>query len=150
MTIVSMNTCAPQLGWRPLLDSYLTSVPDAVQEGGRDHFSKLFEEQKKLICDLCEWLVQPCLDFIRHNCRLFITTSPLHLVHSLLNLYTCLLDEVIAGYQGGTSIPQTQVCVDLLLSSLSSLITVTHDPDPLPSLPLHRAYSGYSPSSSSP
>ena len=87
----------------------MTSVPDAVQEGGRDHFSKVFEDQQKLIRDLFDWLVQPCLDFIQHNCRLFLTTSPLHLVHSLLNLYTCLLDGAIAGYQGDTSIPQTQV-----------------------------------------
>ena len=109
----------------------MTSVPDAVQEGGRDHFSRVFEDQQKLIRDLFDWLVQPCLDFIQHNCRLFLTTSPLHLVHSLLNLYTCLLDGAIAGYQGDTSIPQTQVYTTPL-----PLHSNDYDPLLLLSLPL--------------
>ena len=110
----------------------MTSVPDAVQEGGRDHFSKVFEDQQKLIRDLFDWLVQPCLDFIQHNCRLFLTTSPLHLVHSLLNLYTCLLDGAIAGYQGDTSIPQTQVYTPHPFHYTATTMT---PPPPFPPLP---------------
>ena len=98
-----------QLGWRPLVDSYLVSIPDCVSEQNRDLYSGLIENQKALIQVLIDWLVQPSLDFIRHECKLFITTSPLHLVNTLLNLYTCLLDEFISGYEGD-SIPQTQVC----------------------------------------
>ena len=86
----------------------MISVPEAVSEPNKDIFSKLIEENNKIIRDLFNWLVQPCLDFIRHECKLFITTSELHLVHSLLNLYTCILDNFISA-QEGEPIAQKQV-----------------------------------------
>ena len=92
-----------------MVDSYLTSIPDAVRKGNRDLFSKLLEENKSLVQALVTWLVQPSLDFIRHSCRLFVTTSALHRVRSLLQLYSCLLDTFIDGMD---SVPQSQVlCV---------------------------------------
>ena len=90
------------------MESYMIIIPDAVPEAHRDIFSKLMEDHNTLIRDLFKWLVQPCLDFIRHECKLFVTTSPLHLVHSLLNLYTCILDDLIA-HQEGDPISQKQV-----------------------------------------
>ena len=102
-----------QLGWQPLVDSYLTSIPDAVRERNRDLFSKLMEENCSLVQGLVGWLVQPALDFIRHDCRLFVTTSALHRVHCLLQLYSCLLDEFIDGMD---SVPQSQVVVTILVS----------------------------------
>lgn len=39
--------------------------------------------------------MDPCLYFIRKNCRTFIQTSDMHLVQSLMNLYTCLMDEIV-------------------------------------------------------
>ena len=57
-----------QLGWKPLKDTYLEQLPDSVTE-----------EQKELIIELLEWLVQPCFDFIRHNSTKFIQTSELHM-----------------------------------------------------------------------
>ena len=95
-----------QLGWQPLVDSYLTSIPDAVREANRDVFSKLIEDNRSLVLDLISWLVQPSLDFIRHDCRLFVTTSALHRVSCLLHLYSCLLDNFIDGMD---SVSQTQV-----------------------------------------
>ena len=58
-------------------------------------FQGLTEEQLGLVNDLFEWLVDPCLYFIRKNCRTFIQTSDMHLVQSLMHLYTCLMDEII-------------------------------------------------------
>lgn len=43
------------------------------------------------IVDLFNWLVQPCLDFIDGECRFVVQTSPIHLAHSLMKLYTCLM-----------------------------------------------------------
>lgn len=100
-----------QLGWRPLLDSYLTSIPDAVREANRDVFSKLIEDNRSLVLDLFSWLVQPCLDFIRHDCRLFVTTSAQHRVSCLLQLYSCLLDNFIDGMD---SVSQTQVHTNIV------------------------------------
>ena len=45
--------------------------------------------------DLFDWLIDPCLYFIRKNCRTFIATSDMHLVQSLMRLYTCLMDEIV-------------------------------------------------------
>ena len=103
------------------MESYLASIPDAVDEANRDLYNKMFEDQKDLIRTLFDWLVQPSLDFIRHECKLFVTTSPLHLVHSLLNLYTCLLDEFITGNEGA-SIPQTQSTLWLQCLFIFSLV----------------------------
>ena len=58
-------------------------------------FQGLTEEQYGLVNDLFEWLVDPCLYFIRKNCKTFVQTSDMHLVQSLMNLYTCLMDEII-------------------------------------------------------
>ena len=78
----------------------MLTLPDAIND-----------ECKKLLKELISWLVQPSLDYIRHNCKLFLTTSPLHLVRSLLSLFTCLLDEVWVGAEeeGKAKIPHNQV-----------------------------------------
>jgi len=57
-----------QLGWRPLKDSYLTRLPKGINE-----------EQRDILDELFEWLIPACFDFIRHECKLFIQTSELHL-----------------------------------------------------------------------
>ena len=49
-----------------------------------------------MIEDLFSWLIQPCLDFIRHDCKMLITTSPIHLVKTMMRLFQDLLDEIIA------------------------------------------------------
>ena len=92
------------------MESYLSSIPDCVSEQNKNKFSILFDEQKDLIRTMFNWLVQPCLDFIRHNCKRFLVTSALHLVHSLINLYTCLLDEFILGVETDT-VPVSQSSV---------------------------------------
>jgi len=56
------------LGWRPLKESYIQGLPDTVSE-----------DQRELIGELCEWLIQPAFDFIRAQCKLVIKTSELHL-----------------------------------------------------------------------
>ncbi|NXK27218.1 DYH3 protein, partial [Arenaria interpres] len=72
-----------QLGWKPLKDSYMNTLPPNLQE-----------EHRELVNDLFMWLVQPCLEFIHLHCKAIVQTSSSHLSHSLMKLYTCLLDEV--------------------------------------------------------
>nr|XP_014349786.1 PREDICTED: dynein heavy chain 3, axonemal [Latimeria chalumnae] len=72
-----------QLGWNPLKESYMDTLP-----------ATLSAEHHELINDLFNWLVQPCLDFIRHECRFVVQTSPIHLAYSMMRLYTSLLDEI--------------------------------------------------------
>uniref|UniRef100_A0A8C9L6L3 AAA+ ATPase domain-containing protein n=1 Tax=Pavo cristatus TaxID=9049 RepID=A0A8C9L6L3_PAVCR len=62
-----------QLGWKPLKDSYMHTLPPNLQEEHRE-------------------LVRPCLDFIHHHCKAIVQTSSIHLTYSLMKLYTCLLE----------------------------------------------------------
>ena len=49
-----------------------------------------------MVEDLFSWLIQPCLDFIRHECKMLIQTSPIHLVKTMMRLFQDNLDEIIA------------------------------------------------------
>uniref|UniRef100_A0A8D2M5U6 Dynein axonemal heavy chain 3 n=1 Tax=Zonotrichia albicollis TaxID=44394 RepID=A0A8D2M5U6_ZONAL len=71
-----------QLGWKPLKDSYLKTLPPNLQE-----------EHRQLVDDLFMWLVEPCLDFIDHHCKFMVKTSSLHLSSSLMKLYSSLLGK---------------------------------------------------------
>uniref|UniRef100_A0A8W4FGK9 Dynein axonemal heavy chain 3 n=1 Tax=Sus scrofa TaxID=9823 RepID=A0A8W4FGK9_PIG len=63
-----------QLGWKPLKDSYMDTLP-----------SSLTEEHKEL----------PCLEFIRLQCKFVVQTSPIHLAFSMMRLCLfLLLDEI--------------------------------------------------------
>ncbi|KAM8960487.1 dynein axonemal heavy chain 3 [Pelodytes ibericus] len=72
-----------QLGWTPLKDSYMNTLPESLTKEHRD-----------LINDMFNWLIQPCLDFIRLECKFLVHTSPMHLTYSMMRLYSCLLDEI--------------------------------------------------------
>uniref|UniRef100_A0A2K5MUZ9 Dynein axonemal heavy chain 3 n=1 Tax=Cercocebus atys TaxID=9531 RepID=A0A2K5MUZ9_CERAT len=74
-----------QLGWKPLKDSYMDTLP-----------SSLTEEHKELVNDMFMWLVQPCLEFGRLHCKFVVQTSPIHLAFSMMRLYSSLLDEIRA------------------------------------------------------
>ncbi|XP_061175178.1 dynein axonemal heavy chain 3-like [Saccostrea echinata] len=75
-----------QMGWRPFKESYMQyELPEQLSQENRD-----------MVNDLFEWLIDPCLDFIRHHCKTFVNASEMHLVQSLMRLYTCLQDEIRA------------------------------------------------------
>ena len=112
----------------------MITIPEAIPEAHRDIFSKLMEDHSSLMRDLVKWLIHPCLDFIRLECKLFVTTSPLHLVHSLLNLFTSILDDLIA-HQEGDPISQKQVRIsstgvssNAILFSLSLSLSLSLSP----------------------
>ncbi|XP_072168572.1 dynein axonemal heavy chain 3-like [Diadema setosum] len=87
-----------QLGWRPLKTSYMDELPAC-----------LTAEHKELVNDLFEWLLDPCLDFLRHECKLFVETSAIHLSYSLMRLYTCLMDEIAASATEGSEMSSQQI-----------------------------------------
>uniref|UniRef100_A0A8C3L813 Dynein axonemal heavy chain 3 n=1 Tax=Chrysolophus pictus TaxID=9089 RepID=A0A8C3L813_CHRPC len=70
-----------QLGWKPLKDSYMHTLPPNLQE-----------EHRELVRALLTGRVEPCLDFIHHHCKAIVQTSSIHLTYSLMKLYTCLLE----------------------------------------------------------
>ncbi|MPC44116.1 Dynein heavy chain 3, axonemal [Portunus trituberculatus] len=57
-----------ELGWRPLKDSYLASLPGAVKP-----------EVRQMMDHVIEWLLPPLLKFVMNRCKFMIQTSELHL-----------------------------------------------------------------------
>ncbi|KAM4697749.1 dynein axonemal heavy chain 3 [Rhinophrynus dorsalis] len=97
---------AHQLGWKPLKDSYMDSLPE-----------NLTNEHREMVSDMFDWLVQPCLDFIRLECKFLVQTSPIHLTFSLMRLYTCLLDEIVSFSEEGQE-PMSSQQITLWLQGL--------------------------------
>ncbi|XP_041084991.1 dynein heavy chain 3, axonemal-like [Polyodon spathula] len=95
-----------QLGWSPLRDSYMDMLPQTLSD-----------EHRELINDMFNWLVQPSLEFIRHECKFLVQTSPIHLVYSMMRLYTCLLDEVADSGKDGKE-PMSSQQITLWLQGL--------------------------------
>lgn len=54
----------------------------SIKEEGREKLEVLFE-----------WLVDPCMAFVRKNCRELVPTSDINLPVSLLNTFESLMDE---------------------------------------------------------
>lgn len=81
-----------QLGWRVFKDSYIQyELPQSLPKDARE-----------LINDLFEWMVDPCLEFLRTNCKFQLGTSSIHLTFSLMRLYSSLMDEIISAGTTGT------------------------------------------------
>ncbi|KAL7754340.1 hypothetical protein RI367_000321 [Sorochytrium milnesiophthora] len=70
------------LGWRPLMVSWLNTLPEGMQD-----------EHKKLFERLFDWAVPPCLNFVRRECRDYVPLSVMDSVFCLMNLISCQLDE---------------------------------------------------------
>jgi hypothetical protein len=83
-----------QVGWRPLQTSWMATLPPAL------------EEHKPRLQGMFDWLLDPCLRFLRKNCRELVPTSDINLAVSLMNLFVCQADafqpppEVAGGKKG--------------------------------------------------
>ncbi|XP_078517697.1 dynein axonemal heavy chain 12 [Lissotriton helveticus] len=74
-----------QLGWMPLVTSWLNTLPDALKQ--KDHLA--------LLLDLFDWLIRPALRFLRKVCKELVPTSNSNTIVSLTRLFEMLLFEVV-------------------------------------------------------
>ena len=73
-----------KLGWRPFKDTYIQhNLP-----------TTLLKEHVDLLEDMFNWLVDPCIEFMKFNCKFHVQTSYIHLMTSMMRLFSCLLDEI--------------------------------------------------------
>ena len=52
------------------------------------------KELVELLNDLFDWLVEPCVEFIKFNCKFQLNTSFIHLITSTMRLFSCLISEL--------------------------------------------------------
>ncbi|XP_041350374.1 dynein heavy chain 12, axonemal-like isoform X3 [Gigantopelta aegis] len=73
------------LGWRPIVRSWINTFPEAYGAEGEELIEAMFE-----------WLVDPCLTFIRKNCKEYVLASQTNQVQSLMFLVDMLMHEAIS------------------------------------------------------
>ncbi|KAL3678222.1 hypothetical protein R1sor_021178 [Riccia sorocarpa] len=72
------------MGFWPLVKSW--------EKRTEENFHNL-EEAMPIITSMIQWLIEPCVDFVRKQCKELIATSPISLVNSFLNMFESQLDE---------------------------------------------------------
>lgn len=91
-----------QLGWKPLMTAWIsTHFIEGAFNKSLDEESRtipLFEADVELIVHLFEWLVDPCLSFVRKAMDEMSPTVDSNLVQSLLNIFQSLLQKALPKY----------------------------------------------------
>jgi dynein heavy chain len=96
-----------QIGWRPLLTSWLQhKLPAAISS-----------EQQKRIHDLFMWTVDPCLAFLRRDCHELVQTCDAALVTTTMQLLSAQLQECIAA-SGAAPLPNNAALEGAFVFSL--------------------------------
>ncbi|KAM9777518.1 dynein axonemal heavy chain 12-like [Neosynchiropus ocellatus] len=80
-----------QLGWRPLVDSWIGGLPAGLQT----------LETRSLLLDLFSWLLPPAFRLLRQHCREVVSTSSSGLVVSLCRLFQMVLSEPLQTQPAG-------------------------------------------------
>ncbi|KAJ3092439.1 Dynein heavy chain 3, axonemal [Quaeritorhiza haematococci] len=92
------------LGWRPLMVSWLNTLP-----------TSLTEEYRTLINILFDWVVPPCITFIQTECREFVSTSYINLAVALMNLMTC---QYIDEFENESGEPKVEPVAPNMMTSI--------------------------------
>lgn len=73
------------IGWHPLKESWLRHMSLK--------FTLLHVVDFVIIGGMLDWLVDPCVDFVKKHCKEPVPTSTINLPKSCMNMYESLLDE---------------------------------------------------------
>lgn len=74
------------LGWQPLLESWIRSLnPEWLTT----------EELGQMIDELFRWLMDPCLEFVRKECRIVLNAGQIHRAVSTMSMFQLLIDDAV-------------------------------------------------------
>jgi dynein heavy chain len=93
-----------QLGWRPLVPSWMSKLPTSMNETDRT-----------VIKDLFEWLLEPCLYFLRKTCRSPVPTQDINMAQGLMRLLDAHLGPWRAAEADPTRPVDPNTSADLLI-----------------------------------
>ena len=97
------------IGWRPLLHSWLDVLrhdkehDDESQKEGAErvvHPFQITPEKRATIEFLFEWLVEPCIAFVRRECSEMSPTVDANLIQSMINVMESMLEEIYVDADG--------------------------------------------------
>ncbi|XP_060913896.1 dynein axonemal heavy chain 12 [Labrus mixtus] len=83
-----------QLGWEPLVISWMNTLPDALQS----------PDNRSLLLELFHWLLPPALRILRKHCRVVVSTNNSNTVVSLCRLFEMLLTNPVQKAPGDKNI----------------------------------------------
>eukprot|EP00698_Gefionella_okellyi_P007692 TRINITY_DN1880_c0_g3_i1.p1 TRINITY_DN1880_c0_g3~~TRINITY_DN1880_c0_g3_i1.p1 ORF type:complete len:4251 (-),score=1210.42 TRINITY_DN1880_c0_g3_i1:76-12828(-) len=95
-----------QLGWRPLMQSWLVKQPKLVEN----------PDLVPSVVELFEWLLDPALYFVRRHCSEPVPTSDSSLAMSMLHVYGSLLVDVPESTHDAMSYVDSQFVFALVWS----------------------------------
>lgn len=72
------------LGWQPFFDSWIRELNPMWATG-----------HEKVIDELFHWLMDPCLDFIRKECRMTISAGQIHSIMSTASIFQLLIEDAV-------------------------------------------------------
>lgn len=78
-----------QLGWQPLLVSWMSTLPSSLGTCLIERIGRLFS-----------WLLPACLRFVRKTIKEVSPTEDANIAHSAMNLFISLLDEFQSKDEG--------------------------------------------------
>ncbi|KAJ3181753.1 Dynein heavy chain 7, axonemal [Geranomyces variabilis] len=82
----------------------------------------LSDEHKRVVTNMVDWLVKPCLTFIRKNCIELSETSDSNMVRSLLNTFESIIDDFSAEAGDTTTTIVQNVFVFSLIWSVGASV----------------------------
>ena len=75
-----------QIGWKPLNTSWLEALPEEIRS----------KENLVTVMDaLFDWMVDPCIRFVRRNCKEVCGTADINLVQSTMRLISSLISKIL-------------------------------------------------------
>jgi len=72
------------MGWQPLFESWMCALDPIWTTNYEDEINELFF-----------WLMDPCLEFIRKECRTTINVGPIHRAASTMSIFQLLIEDAI-------------------------------------------------------
>ena len=75
-----------QIGWKPLQQTWMEDkLPEKIRAN---------EASVSFLHGLFDWLIDPCIGFVRRNCKELVGTADMNLVQSVMNLISCFLSQI--------------------------------------------------------